>query len=230
MTTSIRDYQEGALENLAQVDNYNKWLVSKFEKHLGKSILEIGSGLGNITLKVKDRGFNIIPTDVDKTFLKSLKKISKNAFYLDITGPNSKIKGRFDTIIAINVLEHIKNDVQALKNIYNLLPAGGTFVGLVPAHKILFGSYDQSAGHQRRYSKIELSRKFAKVGFSILQIKYYNKLSALGWFINARLFKRKGFPRLQLSFLKLLVPFLDFFDKIIPFEFGISIICIAKKS
>lgn len=229
MKHSTQDYQTGALENLAQVETYNQWLVSKFEKYLGQQILEIGSGLGNITLKVKEKGFKIIPTDIDKTYLNSLKKINKNAFYLNITDANSNIINKFDTIIAINVLEHIKNDTKALRNIYGLLKPDGIFVILVPAHKILFGSYDKLAGHKRRYSKTAISQRLKKTGFDILQISYLNKISALGWFINARLLKRKGFPKMQLTFFKLLVPFLNFFDKIIPFDFGISIIGIAKK-
>ena len=159
-----------------------------------------------------------------------LKKIDKNAFYFNIVNPNLSIKGRFDTIIAINVLEHIYDDIGALRNIHNLLPDNGTFIILVPAHMILFGSYDKAVGHYRRYSKNNLVKKLKGSGFYIKKIKYYNKLSAFGWFINARLFKRKRFPRFQLTIMKLLVPFLDFFDKLVPFDFGISIVCIASKS
>ncbi len=230
MKISIQDYQENALENLAQVGNYNEWLVSKFEKYLGENILEVGSGLGNVTIKVKDKGFSITPTDINRSFLKPLKRINKNAFYFNIINPKPHIRGKFDTIVAINVLEHVRDDIRAIKNIYNLLPDNGMFIVLVPAHSILFGSYDRLAGHHQRYSKSSFYRKLTSAGFLVESIKYYNKLSALGWFINARLFKRKGFPKLQLSILKLLVPFLDFFDKIIPFDFGISIICIASKS
>lgn len=226
----MQDYQENALENLAQVDNYNQWLVSKFEKYLGANILELGSGLGNITIKVKERGFRVTPTDIDRSFLASLKKIDKDAFYLDILKPNLNVCGRFDTIIAINVLEHVYDDTRAFGNIYNLLPVNGTLVILVPAHNFLFGSYDKLAGHERRYSKENLAKKLAAAGLFVESTKYYNKLSALGWLMNAKLLRRKGFPKLQLSILNFLVPFLDFFDRIIPFDFGISIICVARKN
>ena len=230
MKINISNYQKDILESLAEVGSYNQWLVSKFEKYLGRNILEVGSGLGNITIKVKDKGFNIVSTDINRSFIRSLKKIDKNAFYFNIVNPNLSIKGRFDTIIAINVLEHIYDDIGALRNIHNLLPDNGTFIILVPAHMILFGSYDKAVGHYRRYSKNNLVKKLKGSGFYIKKIKYYNKLSAFGWFINARLFKRKRFPRFQLTIMKLLVPFLDFFDKLVPFDFGISIVCIASKS
>lgn len=226
---SRQNYQQSILESLAQVDKYNKWIVSKFERYLVKNILELGSGLGNITLKIKDKGFNILPSDIDQSFLKSLRKIDKRAIYLDVL--NIKIsKKKFDTIIAINVLEHLDDDIQSLKNIYNLLTPQGILILLIPAHQFLFGSYDRMVGHFRRYSKKDLSQKLLKTGFRIKKINYHNKLSALGWFINARLLNRKSFPKYQLYLINLLVPLIDLIDKIIPFDFGLSIICIARKT
>lgn len=229
MRTQKHNYQEDILESLTRVGKYNEWIVSKFEGYLGKNVLELGAGLGNITLKVRDRGFDIVPTDIDHNFLKSLRKINSSAFYLDIEQPGLDRGSKFDTIVAINVIEHIKNDNKAFKNVYNLLDKEGIFVILVPAHKFLYGSYDALAKHYRRYSKRDLTRKLVKTGFFIERIKYYNKLSALGWFLNARVLQKKEFPKFQLFAVNLLVPLLDFLDKIIPFDFGLSIICIAKK-
>lgn len=225
---SRQNYQQSILESLAKVESYNEWIVSKFEKYLGKQILELGSGLGNITLKIKDKGFNILPSDIDRSFLKSLKKIDKKAIYLDAL--NIKTSKKFDTIIAVNVLEHLDDDLQSLKNIYNLLIPQGILILLIPAHQFLFGSYDRMVGHYRRYSKKDLSQKLLKTGFRIEKINYHNKLSALGWFINTRLLNRKSFPKYQLYLVNLLVPLIDLIDKIIPFNFGLSIICIARKT
>lgn len=225
-------YQQTILESLAQADKYNAWLISKFKRYLGKNILELGSGLGSITFKIEREGYNILPSDIDQNFLKALRKINKKAFYLNIFNiKNSQIKNtKFDTILAINVLEHIAEDPQAFKNIYRLLSPGGNLIIIVPAHQFLFGSYDTLVGHQRRYSKDELLKKLYKTSFLVEKINYYNKLSALGWFINARLLKRKSFPKYQLYFVNSLVPFIDFFDYIIPFDFGLSIICVARKN
>lgn len=224
-----KDFQENALKTLFHIESYNRWIVSKFEKYLGKNILELGSGLGNITLKVKDQGFNITPSDSDRYFLSHLKKIDKHAMYLDILNITSFKKYKFDTIIAINVIEHVENDYKAFKNVHNLLPNGGCFVILVPAHKFLFGSYDKLANHHCRYSKKDLIEKLERSGFSIKRINYHNKLSAVGWFISARILQKNEFSRFQLSIVNFLVPFLDLIDRLIPFDFGMSIVCIATK-
>lgn len=221
--------QADILESLAQVGKYNEWIVGKFEKSLGKNILELGAGLGNITIKVIDRGFNITPSDINSYFLSSLKKIDKNSFFLNIARETPP-KGKYDTIIAINVLEHIKNDNMAFKNIYDSLQDEGILVVLVPAHNFLFGSYDRIVNHYRRYSKEELRKKLEKTGFLIEQISYHNKLSALGWFVNARILKKRSFSKFQLYIVNILVPLIDIIDRVIPFDFGISVICIAKKS
>lgn len=220
-------YQQKVLESLAQANSYNEWLIKKIENYLGSNILELGSGLGSITLKIKDKGFNILPSDIDRSFLKILKKIDKKAIYLDVL--NIKLGKKFDTIIAINVLEHLDDDLQSLKNIFNLLTTQGILILLVPAHQFLFGSYDKMVGHFRRYSKKDLSKLLLKTGFRIQKINYHNKLAALGWFINAKLLKRKDFPKYQLYLVNWLVPLLDLFDKVIPFNFGLSIICVARK-
>lgn len=229
MNPKRQDFQENALESLVQIDKYNRWIISKFDKYLGKNILELGSGLGNITIKIKEKGFNIVPTDINRYFLSSLKKITRDTFYLNVLDVDGVKRGQFDTIIAINVLEHIDDDIKALGNIYKLLPKKGVFVILVPAHDFLFGSYDKFAKHYHRYSKQSLYSKLSSVGFKIEEIGYYNKISAFGWFINGRLLKKREFPSYQLYIFNFLVPLLDFIDWVIPFDFGISIICIARK-
>ena len=99
----------------------------------------------------------------------------------------------------------------------------------MPAHKFLFGSYDLLVNHYRRYSKEDLASKLNKAGFTIEGINYHNKLSAFGWFVNAKVFKKKSFSKFQLNIVNILVPLIDFLDSVIPFDFGLSVICIAKK-
>ena len=225
----MTDFQKDTLERLSYVDKYNKWIVSKFESFLKGSILELGAGLGNITFEILARGHKILPTDIDRHFLNSLRKINPKACYLNIQDVNPKTYGRFETIIVINVIEHIKDDNIAFRNIYKLLKKGGVLVVLVPAHKNLFGSYDRLAKHCRRYTKSELESKLKREGFKTLSISYHNKLGAVGWFFNAVVFKKKEFPKSQLFIINFVVPLLDFIDNLIPFDFGLSIVCVVKK-
>ena len=223
------DFQNEALEKLALVDKYNSWIVSKFKKHLKGDILELGSGLGNITNRLLKNGHNITSTDIDRKYLSTLKKINRNTKFLDIENLGNKKVYKYDTIIAINVIEHIKDDEKVFRNSYKLLNSKGIFIVLVPAHKFLFGSYDVLADHKRRYSISEMEKKLKKAGFKIREIGYYNKISAIAWFLNARVLKSKSFSKSQLSLVNLLVPLIDALDSVIPFNFGMSLICIAEK-
>lgn len=228
--STAQSYQNEILHELSRVENYNKWIISKFlDFTLGKC-LEVGAGTGNITLLVREKGIDITPSEKDRSFLKTLKVNFKKAFLLDIESPKDSLRGfYFDTVIAINVLEHIKNDTLALRNISRILTPQGKLILLVPAHQMLFGSYDKGLGHYRRYPKNELELKLKEAGFKVLKSNYLNKVGALGWFLNAVILKRTVFPQYQLYVMDKLVPVLDFFDKLIFFPFGLSIICICQK-
>lgn len=228
--STAQSYQNRILLELSRVENYNKWTIDKFLDFTGGKYLEVGAGTGNIASLVREQGIDITPSEKDRGFLKTLKANFKKAFLLDIESPKDSLRGfYFDTVIAINVLEHIKNDALALKNINRVLNPQGKLILLVPAHQMLFGSYDKGLRHYRRYSKNELELKLKQAGFKVLKSKYLNKVGALAWFLNAVILKRTAFPKYQLYIIDKLVPALDFFDKLIFFPFGLSIICICQK-
>lgn len=235
-------YQVRSLEQaMENVPSYYPWLFHKFDKFLGKRVLEIGSGSGAITQHLATSNRQVTPSDVDPYFIKLLKIRYPQTIFLDITKPfissqgakatrKSYNFGDFDTIVAVNVLEHISDGQFALQNMNRFLKKGGNLVILVPAHEILFGSYDRMLGHHRRYTKEDLAAGVKAAGFRIIKISYINKLTFFGWFLNARILKLSFLPKAPIIILKKLTPFLDLIDKFIPFDFGISVICIAKKA
>ncbi|MBI2595302.1 methyltransferase domain-containing protein [Candidatus Daviesbacteria bacterium] len=222
------DLQIQALETLSGLNAYNLWLVSKFKNFIKNDVLEIGSGIGTITSILISTGFNVTPSEINKKYIKKLKQFSKQPLFLDITKP-CKINKKFQTIVAVNVVEHTRDDMKVLINISKLLKDKGILILLAPAHNFLYGSYDKRVGHFRRYSKKEISNKLVKTNFKIKKIFYINKLGALGWFVNSKLLKRKGLPQHQTWLINKLVPCLDFLDKTVPLNFGLSIIAIAQK-
>lgn len=224
-------YQVLSLERATtNCPSYHRWLVNKFEKFLGKRLLEIGSGSGTITRFLLKPGRRVFPSDIDSYFLKILRREYPQTLFLDITKPDFKKIGGFDTVVAANLLEHIEDDRLALVNMNRLLRRGGNLLVLVPAHMLLFGSYDRLLGHHRRYTKEELANKVRLAGFRIIKIFYISKLTSLGWLVNARILKLSSLPTAPFLLLEKLTPFLDLIDKLIPFDFGTSIICIARKT
>ena len=176
-------------------------------------------------------------SDIDKKLTKKLQKRfadqeSLSCINLDVACAQDfkQIKKNVRSVLAVNVLEHIENDVQAMKNVYQVLCKGGNFVILVPAHKWLFNSIDQTVGHYRRYTYEELEEKIKLTGFSISKIFSFNCFSILGWFITGNLLKKNGIDAKSLNAFNKLVPFMKLFEnRILRKKIGISIIAVLKK-
>ena len=161
------------LETMSFAKWYNDWLLSLIEHYIGKTTLEVGSGIGNFTHLLESRS-NVTATDINKDYIRRLKRvrgtkteagfgdIEKNSFFFS--------KRKFDTIICLNVLEHIKNDRKALNNMNSLLKKGGTLILLVPAHGLLLGKFDKELGHYRRYSLGDIKKKLIINRFKIKEI------------------------------------------------------------
>jgi SAM-dependent methyltransferase len=222
--------QKEALEALSECEGYSRFLISYFEKYLGKEILEIGSGIGNITRLLNNEERKVIPSDIDKQSLDILNSEYQQVLYLDITSKNSQeLSGRFDSLVVLNVLEHIKDDLEALINMRKLLKADGKLILLVPAHLFLYSEYDKKVGHERRYSSTEIKEKLGKSGFNILKLNFVNKIGALGWLYNFKMLKRKSFPKPLIFSINAISGFIKIIDLLVPLSFGLSIICVAEK-
>jgi glycosyltransferase involved in cell wall biosynthesis len=223
------------LQKMKKLRRYNQWIFLKFRPFLGRRVLEIGSGTGNITKFLLDREL-IIATDVEPKYLtllrNSFEKYKKFVIeHLDISGPEMERHRSYhiDSVVCFNVLEHIEHDGTALKRIFDLLEPGGRLLLLVPSHPSLYGSLDKHLGHRRRYGKKELKNKLEAVGFKVVFMAYFNRIGILGWFLNSKLLRRRRLPSLQLRIYDLLVPLLKL-EKFFPLPFGTSLLAVAEKS
>ena len=137
--------------------------------------------------------------------------------------------GLFDSIVCLNVLEHISDDLKALKNSQKLLKEGGTLVLLVPAHKILFSNFDKTLGHFRRYTTGELTHKLKSAGFTVITNRYLNWWAAIGWFVFLRLTGWRKIPKSEVGIFNYLGRLFLWPEKFIKFPFGLSVLVVAKK-
>jgi glycosyltransferase involved in cell wall biosynthesis len=223
------------LQNMKRLHRYNRWIFLKFRPFLGRRVLEIGSGIGNITKLLLDRDL-VIATDVEPKYLTLLKntfgkykKFMVERLYI----PGAEIERyrsyHIDSVICFNVLEHIEQDETALRNIFDLLEPGGRFLLLVPSHPWLYGSLDQHLGHRRRYRKKELRNKLEAMGFRVIYLRYFNRIGILGWFLNSRILRRKRLSSFQLRIYNLLVPLFKL-ESLFPLPVGTSILAVGEKS
>jgi glycosyltransferase involved in cell wall biosynthesis len=231
-----KQYAQAILQNLSHARRFNKWMIKTIEPYMGNAILEVGSGIGNIS-RLLPKKEHLIVTDVDQIYLDILQVAFGDmdivrVVKLDIRKQEDVHalggEGICDTIVCLNVLEHIEDDQKALKHMHDILVPGGNVVLLVPQYKWLFGSYDRHAGHFRRYNRKELKKKLDQANFRVVWYKNFNSLGLLGWLVNSCLLQRKAMDRWQLKIYDLLVPLLRIIEGLLPLP-GLSLICVAEK-
>lgn len=229
------DYQgTETLEVLQEAKNYNTWIAKSILSFTNGVTLEIGAGIGNLSQYFVHQK-KLYVTEIDKTFVKHLDHKFKKykhiqALLLDITKPvPSTLKQTIDTVFAVNVLEHISQDIVALKQIHTLLKSKGKIVLLVPANQFAYTSLDKSLGHVRRYQKNDLQKKLSQTGFRIEKIYYFNFLGLISWMVRDFLSNKQQLSGWQVSLFDKLVPVLKIIEKHIPPPTGISLIAVATK-
>lgn len=219
------------LESMSQAVWYNQWTLRKFNKFLKGKILEVGCGIGNFTKTLTGYG-QVFAIDINKEYISQTAKLinTGQVGFGDIeTGVYFFDTQKFDSIVCINVLEHIKNDNAALSNLFKLLKIGATLILLVPLHKLLYGEIDKSIGHFRRYEKDDLIKKMQSLGFKIIKVRKLNFLGSLGWFIAGRVLKEKVLKDHKIKIFNLIAPFILPLEDLIEPPIGISILIIAQK-
>jgi len=216
------------LDVMRKAPKYNKWLFSFFRPFLGKSILEIGAGVGTFSDYFSKAG-KLTAIDYNKEYIKILKK-NFDAGFGDIEKAKYFFKKRkFDTIVSLNVFEHIENDQKAINNCYTLLNDGGHICLLMPAHMLAYSDIDKNLGHFRRYTLKELEKKLKKSGFEIIESRYLNVLGLVGWFVSGKILRKDQLETDQLSlFDAISTPFL-FLEKIFRSPLGLSVFVVARK-
>jgi len=144
--------------------------------------------------------------------------------------PDPTLRDFADAAVCLNVLEHIPDDLTAMRNIRASLVPGGRLVALVPAQRWLFGTLDERLGHCRRYERAELESRVREAGFEIETTLWMNAVGMLGWFVNARMLRRTTIPQGHVDAFEWMVPMARAVDQWATGLFGgLSLICIARR-
>jgi len=234
--------QEGqdTLETIAKADRFNKWMFDTVLPFCSGNILEIGSGIGNISQFFLESGLKITLSDIRKNYCDSLRsrfgkaKTLEEVLLIDLTDPEFekkyyKYNEAYDTVFALNVVEHIKDDKLALQNCRLLIKNGGNLIILVPAYQKLYNNFDKELGHYRRYTKKTLKSLFLKNGFEIIHTQYFNLIGTLGWFVSGKLLGKKSIPEGQMGLYNILIPVFKVLDKVMFQRIGLSVIIVGRK-
>ncbi|MGH9281176.1 MAG: class I SAM-dependent methyltransferase [Acidimicrobiales bacterium] len=183
------------LDALAEADNYADWIVEMAEPYLGAEILELGAGHGTVTGRLARHG-KVTASDLSQRCVDTLLNRYGGRDDVEVLhgDVDDAVAGRtFDSAVLVNVLEHIKDDDEALRAIREGLHPGGAVVVFVPAFEALYSDFDRLVGHFRRYRRDELAGKVAAAGFDVVEARYVNAVGAVAWWVIARQLHR--FPR-----------------------------------
>ena len=233
-------YGTETLEVLSEAENFNRWMYRTIRPYCNGKILEIGSGIGNISQFFIQDGAEITLSDFDRSYLprlqqrfehqpnfKGIHRIDLSDTELEKNHP--ELIGTFDTVFALNVLEHIEDHELALQNAHKLLRQGGKVVILVPAFQFLFNGFDEQLRHFRRYTAKSLRQHLEDAGFIVTNSTYFNFIAILGWFFSGHILRKRIIPSGQMRFYDAMVPVWKMLDYITSGFAGISVIQTGRK-
>jgi len=224
------------LDAIAQADKFNEWMYDTIKPYCTGKILEIGSGIGNISRFFFEANTDITLSDIRPVYcdILSNKFKGKEVVQLDLTHPSfatlyAAHLERYDSVFALNVVEHIQNDSLAIENCNKLLKQGGKLVILVPAYAGLYNRFDKELEHFRRYTSKRLNALLKEARFAVIHSQYFNFMGIPGWYISGKLQRNKTIPKGQMSLYNKLVPLFKLVDRCLFNSVGLSVISVGVK-
>jgi len=205
---------------MAQAKNYCHWILRYFSPYLGPNIVEIGAGAGTFSQLLLDHPgtTRLVLFEAAINLCSGLRKRFKDgrvSLHCSTFNPSELVKVP-DSVVLVNVLEHVREDERLLREIWESLRKGGSLLLFVPAFQSNYGSLDEAFGHHRRYSKRDLRRKIERAGFQIQELRYVNFLGIASWFLTGKLLRQTTISSSQVRW----------YDRwVIPWSFAIEHIC-----
>ncbi|MHC1581330.1 MAG: glycosyltransferase, partial [Methanopyraceae archaeon] len=229
------EYGSNILVSMAGVPNVNRWMADAVRPHVGARVLEIGSGIGNLARHILPRD-RYTASDINPHYLDYLQNFAEGRPYLevrelDLAKPDdfAALEPGHDTVICLNVLEHVADDAGALRSLHKALEPEGRLVLRVPQGPGVFGTLDEALGHHRRYTREGLQRLLEESGFRVEEMLDFNRATLPAWWFNGKVLGRRHFGRVQLKAVNLLTWLFRPLDRVLPWH-GTSLIAIGRKA
>lgn len=228
-------YEGKDLEAMSLAPNYHAWILREFAPYLGKRVAEVGAGSGTFSSLLLQRPITeliaVEPSQemyplLAERFNANERVMCKQSFFLDLS---AQYKEYFDSVLYINVLEHIKDDEKELRYVYESLKKGGVVCIFVPALQWLYGEHDRSVGHQRRYYKKQLKDLLGKTGFELVTIRYFDIVGVLPWLLLMRVMKKRLTANNAAFYDAVVIPIMSRIESIVSPPLGKNLIAVARK-
>jgi glycosyltransferase involved in cell wall biosynthesis len=222
------------LDSLAGTKRFNRWMADTVRPLVGTRVLELGAGIGNMTQHLARGRKLYVASDIDEEHIARLRVRFRGRPNLEIrkcdlcdAADFSSLRGTFDSVVCLNVVEHVEDDLGALRNIFSALRPGGRAIILVPQDQKAYGTLDEVLGHFRRYSEAQLRGRMEEAGFEVERMLHFNRVTRPGWRFNGQVLKRRSFGRFQLRVFDTMVPLWRRIDRYFPWP-AVSVIAVGR--
>jgi glycosyltransferase involved in cell wall biosynthesis len=216
------------------VPRFSSWIADMIRKYCGNRVLEIGSCEGNLALKLLPRD-RYVACETNPLYLRTLEALKSERPYLEVSYCDVMEMSSFppteegyDTVICLNVLQHVNDDRVAISNIKNALAIRGTAIVMVPQGDRSFATSDQGKAQPSRYGKESFRGLAESCGFAVRDILEFNRIGTVAKFINGKILFRRSFNGFQLWVLNVLTPVFRAIDRFLPFR-AESLIAILER-
>ena len=191
-TQTQKRYAADDLETMSEAANYQAHVFGLVRPYVGARVLEVGCGIGTMTRQLLDLAQQVVCIEPNlncaaraREALAGDERVAIRVCHLEECNRVELQEQRFDTIVCVNVLEHILDDVRALTLFRDVVAgARGQVIVFVPAVEAVYSPHDAALGHHRRYSKRTLRAAFDAAGLDVVAMKYTNPIGLLGWMYN----------------------------------------------
>jgi SAM-dependent methyltransferase len=201
---------------------------------VGARVLEAGCGIGNLT-ELLTEAERLVGVDMDASYVGRLRRRYAVKEHIDFHQADlhellnlpQLTEEVFDTVLCVNVLEHVRDDRLVLNNFAQLLQPGGRVVLQVPAHPWLYSEVDRTLGHFRRYTKQELKYKFEESGLVVERLYGFNRLGAFGWLVSGKALRARTLSTWQMQTYERIVSLAKLIERIAPLP-ALSLVAIGR--
>jgi SAM-dependent methyltransferase len=211
--------------------NYLKWVAELCEPYLGASVLDVGAGRGSVTQHLV-HGRHVVATDLTESSVEAMRRRFDGLENVEVHQADLRAWDpgrRFDSVLMVNVLEHIRDDVGVLSSLQRFLNPGGSIVIYTPALNGLFGRWDEYAGHFRRYSKWRLREVFREAALDTVELRYANLLAIPAWVLFSPVMKVDADAKRSLSICdRTAVPLTRFIESHVRVPIGLNILGVGR--
>ena len=235
---TIDPFYERDLQQMADATNYLAWQFGMVRPHIRGRVLEVGAGIGTFTGRMAAFAEHVTALEPNRYCFERLTRdtghltnvwryeLAVEEFHVTVARDQT-----FDTIVCMNVLEHIRDEAAVLREFRSLIAPGGRLVLLIPAIPLAFGEIDRRLGHYRRYTKRSVRALLEGTGWHDVQLRYFNVVGLLGWLWNSKILVKHAQSDHQIRlFDRAIVPVLSRMESVVPLPAGQSLLAVAEPA